>query len=70
MNINDKQKQIIIKTLRQSKGYDYEGAFNVCSKKEMNDEYGLTGKTRNQIVKEYKERVDSIDEIIKLVGSL
>ncbi len=66
-------KQLAIKALEQMKGddlYRAQSAFAGMTDKELDAQYGESGKTRRQIIAEYKEHDTAVDAAIRWVKSL
>jgi hypothetical protein len=69
----NKHKQVAIKALRKSKSDDLYRAkhyFKGYTDKQMNEPYGYSEKTPNQMLVEYEAHEKSIDEAIAWLVSL
>lgn len=65
-------KELAIKALESMKGDDLlraRAAFRGCTESEMGYEYGMSGKTRRQILAEYEEHAAQVDAAIAWVRS-
>ena len=61
-------KNFILQVLEGARGddlYRSKAAFKNLTLKEMNEKYGKSGKTRNQIIQGYQEWEDKIDQAKK-----
>lgn len=61
---------VILVALRQYRGDNLERAkmaFNGYTKKEMNEQYGQSGVTCQELLDKYQSHVDEVEEAIKWV---
>lgn len=66
----NKHIQLAIKALKNMRGDDLERskrAFRNCSPEQMNQEYGESGRTRNEIINGYYEKATEINEAIEWI---
>lgn len=66
-------KELILRALSSYLGddlYRAKNAFRNCSPKEMNEQYGHSGRTRQEILNEYQKHHDNVQEAIALVKSI
>lgn len=58
---------IVLAALVQYRGDDYAratAAFRNCSPRQLDEQYGQSGKTKRQILEEYHAHVTSVDQAI------
>lgn len=63
-------KQTIITALQNHFGDDYaraQAAFRNCTPDQMNQEYGDSGKTRAEILKEYEDHFKRVETALQYV---
>ena len=66
----NKYRELTIQALENMRGDDLERAkraFRNCSPEQMNQEYGESGRTRNEIINAYYEKETKINEAIEWV---
>lgn len=66
-------KELILAALRQYMGddiYRARHAFKGCTPSEMNSQYGVSGKTRQQILDDYEEHNARVEAAIAYVKAL
>lgn len=66
-------KEFLISLLEDNRGdalYRAKHMFKNYTEYEMNQEYGFSGLTRNEILKSYQDHEDKINEAIKAVEAL
>ena len=68
-----KSKEIVLEALRQYKGYNLEkaeAAFRNLSNDELDKEYRQTGKTCRQILDEYRQQRNEVENAFLWVNTL
>lgn len=68
--MNAQEERDVVAILEASKGddlYRAESAFKNCTAQDMRSEYGQSGKTRQQILDEYRAHNQRIDKLIRAV---
>lgn len=68
----NKHKKLVLQVLLDFKGDDHaraKAAFARLSEKQMDEQWGMSGKTPRQILADYEERNREIDEAIEWVKS-
>lgn len=72
-SITPETKLIVLAALHSYHCDDYErakSAFRSCTDEQMQQQYGESGKTRQQILDSYKAHADAVDRAIAEVVSL
>lgn len=66
-------KRLILNALSRVRGDDFEratAAFKHCTPKQMQQEYGASGETRQAILDGYREHVEKVEAAIREVEAL
>ena len=71
--MTNKHRELAVKALKQMKGDDLfraKSAFKGCTEKQMEEQYGNSGRTRKEIISEYEQCESDINEAISWVKGL
>lgn len=66
----NEHRELAIRALKNSRGDDLaraEHAFRLCSPAELDQEYGQSGRTRQQILDDYRQHAERVDAAIRWV---
>ncbi len=71
--MTNETKQLVLQTLKNNIGddlYRAQLAFKGLSEEEMNTLYGMSGKTRQELINEYQKWEDKFNKAIKEIESM